>query len=118
MSPKSNCKTFNNLRYERYKKKDKSLKELPPTSGIIRGHFLMSHYFVYLCSNLFDSCSKILEPANYGWIIENGLLVPAKNLAIVPSDLTTKCCCKKDVKGHSKSAKSIATVQTARTYRF
>ena len=74
---------------------EKALNELPPTSSTIRGHLLRSHYFVHLCSNLLYSYSKILEPANYGWIIENGLLVPTISFATVPSYLTTKCRCKK-----------------------
>ena len=93
---KSNCETFDDLKYEIYKTKEKALNELPPTSSTIRGHFLRRHYFVYLCSNLLDSCSKILNSANYGWIIENGLLVPTKNFTTIPSYLTTKCCCKKE----------------------
>ena len=83
------------LRFEIYKTKEKVLYELPSTSSTIRGHLLRSHYFVHLCSNLLESCSKILEPANYGWIIENGLLVPTKNFATLLSYLTTKCRCKK-----------------------
>ena len=41
------------------------------------------------------SCNKILQPANYGWIIENWLLFLTKNFATLPSYLTTKCRCKK-----------------------
>ena len=95
ISPKSNCEILDNLRYGIYKMKEKALNELPPTSSAIHWYLLRSHYFVYLCSNLLDNCSNILEPENYGWIIENGLLVPTKNFATVPSYLTTKCCCKK-----------------------
>ena len=95
ISPKSNCETFHDVRYEIDKTKEKALNELPPTSSTIHEHLLRSHYFVQLCSNLLDSCSKVLEPAKYGWIIENGLLVPTKNFATVPSYLTTKCRCKK-----------------------
>ena len=63
ISPKSNCETFDDLRYENYKTKEKAQNELAPKSSTIRGHLLRSHYFVYLCSNLLNSCSKILEPA-------------------------------------------------------
>ena len=61
---------------------------------------------MYLSSYILDSCSKTFQPAKYEWIMENGLVVPTKNFAI-PSDLTTKCRCKKglqrivDVEGHS-----------------
>ena len=43
ISPKSNCETFDHLRYEIYKRKEKALNELPPTSSTIRGHLLRSH---------------------------------------------------------------------------
>ena len=104
ISLKTNCETFNDLRYEIYMTKEKALNELPPTSGTICGYLMRSHYFVYLCSNLLDSSSNILKPAMdgsmdqwsyYGWIINNGLLAPTKNFATIPSYLTTKCCCKK-----------------------
>ena len=52
--------------------KKKTLNVLPPTSSTIHSNLLWSHYFVYLSSNILDSCSKILEPAKYEWIIENG----------------------------------------------
>ena len=51
--------TPTNPRYEIFKIKENALNELPPKSSTIRGHLLRSHYFVYLCSNLLDSCSKI-----------------------------------------------------------
>ena len=86
ISPISNCETFDNLRFEMYKTKQKA---------VICGHLLRSYYFVCLCWNLLDSCSKILEPANYGKIIENEPLAPAKNFCTVLSDFTSKCRCKK-----------------------
>ena len=93
--PKSNCKTFEDLRNEMCKAKEKALNGLPSTSSTFRGHLLRSHYFVYLCSNLLDSCSKIIEHVNCWWIIENGLLVPTKSFTTISSDLTTKCRYKK-----------------------
>ena len=38
ISPKSNCKTFDNLRFEMYKMKEKALNELPPLSSTIHEH--------------------------------------------------------------------------------
>ena len=49
ISPKSDCETFDDLRYEIYKTKEKALNELPLKSSTIRGHLLRNHYFVYLC---------------------------------------------------------------------
>ena len=95
ISPKSNCETFDDLRYETCKTKQKALNELPPTSGTIRGHLLRSYYIVCLCWNLLDSISKTLQPGNCEWIIENEQLVPGNNFSTVLSDFTTKCHCKK-----------------------
>lgn len=93
--------------------KEKTLNELPPTSCTIHGQFLWSHYFVYLSSNVLDSCSKTFQPAKYEWII-------TKNFAI-PSDLTTKCRKKGSTMNcrcrRTFDARSIATVQIARAYR-
>ena len=124
ISFKSNCEIFYNLKYEICKRKEKALNELPPTSSTIHGHLLKSHYFVYLCSNLLDSCSKILEPTNFGWIFENWLLLPNKNFATVPSTSLQSDIVRRDVqgivdvRGHWESAQSIATVQIVRTDRF
>ena len=93
---KSNCKTFDDLRYKMFKTKKKTLNELPPTSSIIHRHLLRSHYFVYLSWNILDSFSSILQHVKYEWIIENGLLLPTKNFAI-PSDLTTNVIVRSDV---------------------
>ena len=46
-SPKSNCKTSDDLRYEIYKTKKKALNQLPPTSSTIRGHLLRA---ITLCT--------------------------------------------------------------------
>ena len=43
ISLKSNCETFDDLKYEIYKTKEKALNELPPTLSTIRGHFLRRH---------------------------------------------------------------------------
>ena len=95
ISPRSNCETFDQLRYQLYKSKEKVVNELPPTSSAMHGYLLRSHYFVYICSSLLDTGSKVLEPTNYGWFMQNGLLVPAKNFTTMPSHFTTKCHCKK-----------------------
>ena len=90
ISFKSSCEIFYNLKYEICKKKEKALNELPPTSSTIHGHLLKSHYFVYLCSNLLDSCSKIL------WMDLRKLAVTSKQeFCHRTIYLTTKWHCKK-----------------------
>ena len=96
-----------------YKMKEKALIELPPTPSTIRRHLLRSHNFVHL-ANLLDSCDKILEPANDGEIIKCWLLQefchctirPHYKVLLLRRDVPRIV----DVRGHSKSAQSTATV--------
>ena len=92
ISPKSNCKAFKNPRYEIYKTKEKTPNELPTTSSIIMHHYVP---LAPSCSNLLDSCSKILEPENYGWIIVNTSL----KCVVIRRDVQRIV----DVRGYSKS---------------
>ena len=46
--PHENCSTFDTLRYSLYKKKNKPISALPPTSNMLYGHLQRSHYFVWL----------------------------------------------------------------------
>ena len=93
ISPKSNCKAFDNPRYDIYKTKGKALNELPTTSSTITHHYAP---LAPSCLNLLDSCSKILEPANYGWIIVNTSLKDV----VVRRDVQRIV----DVRGHTKSS--------------
>ena len=61
------CKTFDELRYKYYMKKNKSIIELPPTSRTINNHIFRSFYFVKLCRSLLDRESFDLDPLHYGW---------------------------------------------------
>ena len=60
------CKTFDELRYKYYMKKNKSIIELPPTSRIINNHIFWSFYFVKLCRSVLDGESFDFDRLYYG----------------------------------------------------
>ena len=92
---KSTCATFDELRYNIYTSKNKTLTELPPTSSTIRGHLLRCHYFVRVCVTLLDLETSELSPLNFGWKQVNGMLLPEKNQTSIPEEYTLTCACKK-----------------------
>ena len=71
IQPRSNCMTFDELRYEMYCTQNKGLSELPPISYSLHGHLLRSHYFVSFCLSLKQSDiyqnNLIPSPLNFGW---------------------------------------------------
>jgi len=77
---KSTCATFDELRYNIYTSKNKTLTELPPTSSTIRGHLLHCHYFVRVCVTLLD-----LETSELSEKIQTS----------IPEEYTLTCACKK-----------------------
>jgi hypothetical protein len=69
LSPKDNCKTFDELRYILYTKKKKTISSLLPTSRILHGHLLRCHYIVRTCQNLLSDSATNLLPERYGWCL-------------------------------------------------
>ena len=63
-----------------YKNKGKSINELPPTSEAIQAYLLRSHYVTQLNLNVLENPSIELDPVDYGWTLDNSLLLPVKNL--------------------------------------
>ena len=94
VDPRSNCDTFDELRYQMYKNKEKSINELPPTSAAIHAHLLRRHYVTHLNLNVLENPSIELDPVDYGWTFENGLLEPVKNLVQIPPEFVIRCKCK------------------------
>ena len=93
------CKTFDELRYKYYMKKNKSIIELPPTSRTINNHIFRSFYFVKLCRSLLDGESFDLDPLHYDWKNEFGLILPEKGFTFMPNDYTVTCNCTKKCGG-------------------
>ena len=99
IQPSSNCRTFDELRYEMYRIQEKGLSELSPTSYSLHRHLLRSHYFVTFCLTLEQSLlyhnKSIHSPLNFGSKSVNGILLPNKYLRIMPTQYVTRCSCKK-----------------------
>ena len=93
------CKTFDELIYKYYMKKNKSIIELPPTSRTINNHILRSFYFVKSCRSLLDGESLDLDPLHYGWKNEFGLILPEKGFTFMPNDYPVTCNCTKKCGG-------------------
>ena len=62
----SKSENFDELRYELYIDKSKSLTELAPTSPSIEGHLSRCYYIVYNSINVLK-VSEALDPVMYGW---------------------------------------------------
>ena len=93
IQPNSNCRTFDELRYEMYRIQKKT------TCYLLNGHLLRSHYFVNFCLTLEQSflhhSNSIHSPLNFGWKSVNGILLPNKYLRIMPTQDVTRYSCKK-----------------------
>ena len=77
-----------------YKNKEKSINELSPASTAIHAQLLRSHYVTHLNLNVLENPSIELDPVDYGWTFENGLLVQVKNLVQIPPEFVIRCKCK------------------------
>ena len=94
--PTAKCNTFDELRYYTYKKRNKSITDIPPTSASIHGHLMRCHYVVFILSHLLDP-TKLLDinPIFYGWERTASVLTPIKWLSFLPEAYATRCGCKK-----------------------
>ena len=93
------CKTFDELRYKYYMKKNKSIIELPATSRTINNLIFRPLYFVKLCRSLLDGESFDLDPLHYGCKNEFGLILPEKGFTFMLNDYTVTCNCTKKCGG-------------------
>ena len=107
LSPKDNCKTFDDSRYILYTKQKTPLPSLPPTSRMLHGNLLRCHYFVRTCQNLLSDSATNLLPERYGWCMVNSVLMPDKFLLPLPEEYTVTCGCKKKCSGRYKCQKSF-----------
>ena len=85
LKKKSPCKTFNELRLWSYHHSKCALVEdLPPTSSSIKLHILRSFYIVYTQTNCLDMNVTLLDPTQYGFIVEDDLLMPQQVQIVLP----------------------------------
>ena len=57
-----------------------------------RGHMRRLLYLVYTCVHLHDF-PEVLNPKDFGWVEEDGMLLPHNEWNILPEYLTSKCGC-------------------------
>ena len=90
--PNAELKTFDELRYNKYQSKV-SIVELPPSSYCMaRGHMRRLLYLVYTCVHLHDF-PEVLNPMDFGWVEEGGMLMQHNEWNLLPEYLTSKCGC-------------------------
>ena len=107
LSPKDNCKTFDDLGYILHTKEEKTpISSLPPTSRMLHGHLLPCHYIVRTCRNLLSDSPTNLLPERYGWYLVSSVLMPDKFLLLLAEEYTVTCGCKKKCSGRCKCQKS------------
>ena len=104
--PNAHCNYFDALRYYLYTKKNKTITQLPPTSHMLHGHLLRSHYFVWIHSNLLETDENQLDPKNFGWKSINYILLPDEYTLSLPDAYSVTCGCKKQCGGRCSCKKS------------
>ena len=79
--------------------------ELPPTLVTLHQHISRAHFITMIWVKADEPCQELPPPTNYGWVIENGRLVPVRTFGL-PAPLSvlmlTKCSCKASSCGSSK----------------
>ena len=101
----SNSTTFDELRYELYRKKKKILYDLPPTSRSLQGHLQRCYYVINESLNLLSK-AKSLETTVYGWKSFEAYLLPRKREVTLPSEHTIVRGCNKGCKGRCNCSKN------------
>ena len=91
---KTSALSFDQLRIEFYN--TVSLNMLPPTSAVMRGHILRGFYLIRKAVSLLDDDPIEMNPVDFGWNGETGILLPSKFLKPLPNVLRTTCKCTSD----------------------
>lgn len=89
---KPTATTFDQLRLEVHRHSLVGIEELPPTSSVIRGHLKRAFYVIRNALTLIADASQ-LDPTHYGWINQDGTLLPLKCLKPIPARIRTLCNC-------------------------
>ena len=86
------CKTFTELRKEIHHHSKKSImQQLPPTTIALQQHLLWAHLATFQMVHLLDYSEALPNPTEFGYIDEDGLLLPSKKLNDVPVAYTVTC---------------------------
>ena len=87
------CKTFDELRLEKYIGGNSGIDALPPTSSVVKGHIHRGALLVYRSIHLLDRDMKELDPHEHGWEENFDLMLPKKNLKLIPTHMLNTCSC-------------------------
>ena len=92
---KPESRTFDQLRVECHIRATtpKPLEALPPTSSVIRGHIQRAFFVVRNVLCLLGDPHSAPDPTNYGWVMDNDILLPAKCLNSLPHGKLVICKC-------------------------
>ena len=89
------CKTMDQLRtYIYHHSKGLNLDQLPPTSFAIRLHILRACYATFQMVSILSTDSQ-LDPAHYGFVEEEELLMPDTAVQRIPQQYAVVCQCGK-----------------------
>ena len=69
----------------------KPLSLLPPTSSVIQVHIKCSYFIIHNVHNILKDHGSTLDPKNYGWLYDDGILLPEKGLNPLPAEILTLC---------------------------
>ena len=106
MYSSSNCTTFDELLYEIYTSKKKSINELPPTSESIQSHLDRCHFLINQYINLISDAKVDLSPYLYGWKRGATEMLPVKNMKTLPKSFYVTCGCQKQCSRRCKCFKN------------
>lgn len=89
------CKTFDEFRLEKYIGGNSGIDTLPPTSSANKGTHPQRRSTCIYCRSihLLDPSPKELDPREYGWEENFGLMLPKKNLKLIPDNMLNICSC-------------------------
>ena len=91
--PGTHIKTLDALRFFIYHQSKKSLVQLPSTSYMARSHILRAFLGAFTQLHCFSGLT--LNPEEYGYEMQDGLLLPVHDLRLLPPDFPSACKCGK-----------------------
>ena len=84
------AKTFNELRLEKYLS-GSGIDLLPPTSSSIRGHIFRGGFLIYNIVHMLDNDIIHLDPREYAWEENHGIMLPSQILKPIPTAKLCRC---------------------------
>jgi len=69
-----------------------SVSELPPTSHSLSTHLKRCYYVVHTCASVMWPHHR-LNPVEYGWYFDDGVLMPVQYINFIPDRILQYCGC-------------------------